>query len=85
MTFACLKSFPDECLLCSSTGFATMSFETVARSTETLRHGADLLDDIAARGVIKDEIPHDELALQNQIAASRLRSLCNAACLNVLL
>ena len=53
-----------------------MSSETIGRSTETLRHGAGLLDDIADRGVVKHEDHDDEIALQNQIAVQSC--LCHA-------
>ena len=52
-----------------------MSSDTLPRSTDTLVRGAGLLDDIASRGVIKHEVPEDELELQNQIGVSSLHMI----------
>ncbi|CAE7305623.1 unnamed protein product [Symbiodinium necroappetens] len=43
------------------------SAETVPSSTATLGRGMALLDDIAKRGVIKEELPDDEAEIMNQI------------------
>ena len=45
------------------------SAETVPSSTATVGRGMALLDDIAKRGVVKEELPDDEAEIMNQIKA----------------